>query len=292
MKKYFTILFLLLGSLANAQGVPVKFQEGLISKGGEFGLTISPDSQTALWVESNGKRDTLIIKESKKVNGVWQKPITVSFSSADAKWKDVDPIFSPDGNMVLFQSTRSVQGKPERKGFDIWAVKKTTTGWGEPYHLGNTINTDASESYASIAVNGNIYFMKENENKVGNSDLYVSKLVSGIYQTPENIGLPINTIDHRESNPFISADEKFILYFSSDPSGFGEVDLFISFNKNGSWSSPKNIGKPFNSELAEFCPFYHAKEKKLYFSRQRKTENRMWEDLYVVDFDPKQYETK
>ena len=49
-----------------AQKEPVQFEPGLISNGGVFGLTVSPNSKTALWVVSHGKRDTLQIMESQK----------------------------------------------------------------------------------------------------------------------------------------------------------------------------------------------------------------------------------
>jgi len=289
MKPVLVIVSLCFPFFLFAQKEPIKFEPGKISNGGVFGLTISPDGNTALWVESNGRRDTLIIKESQKINGVWQEPVIASFSTATAAWKDIDPVFSPDGQQVLFQSTRPVPDQPNRTGFDIWAVKRTANGWSAPYHLGNIINTDVSESYASITTSGHIYFMKENENKQGNSDIYVSRLVNGIYQNPENIGAPVNTIDHRESNPFIAADESFLIYFSSDPKGLGEVDLYISFNKNGTWTTPKNLGSPINSSMAEFCPFYHAKEKRLYFARQDRSGTRMKEDLYFISFDPDKF---
>jgi hypothetical protein len=288
MSRFYLIIGLILASFCSALAQPSLFEPELISRGGVFGLTISPDSKTALWVQSNGRRDTLIIMESIRRNGKWSTPAPASFSTASAKWKDIDPMFSPDGKLVLFQSTRPVPGKPQREGFDIWAVQRDKKGWGQPYHLGNTINTDASESYASMATNGNIYFMKENEDKIGTSDIYVAEFRNGMYQVPLNLGLPVNTTE-RESNPFIAPDEDFLLYFSTDSTGFGEVDLYISFRKNGNWTKGKNLGEPINSAFAEFCPFYHKKEKRLYFSRQQKLADRMLENLYYIDLDIEKY---
>lgn len=277
-------------SLVSAQTTPQVFEPGIISTGGEFGLTISPDSKTAFWVRSNGGRDTLIIMQSEKRNGKWQKPVPAVFSTANAEWKDVDPMFSPDGKTVLFQSTRPVPGQPQRKGFDIWQSTKTKTGWSEAKHLGNVINTDSSESFASVSKNGTIYFMKTNEDGKGSSDIYFSRKVNGVYQAVQNIGSPINTTE-RESNPFISSKEDYIIYFSTDPKGYGEVDLYISFKKDGKWTSPKNLGMPINSVDAEFCPFVHEKEKRIYFARQKKIAgtNRYVEDLYWFPFDVNRY---
>ena len=264
-----------------APSEPILFEPNVISDGGVFGFTLSPDGKEAFWVQSKGKRDTLIILQSHLVNGKWQAPKPAPFSAHGGKWKDIDPVFSPDGKTILFQSNRPVESMPARKGFDIWAVKKTPQGWSEAVHLGNVINTDSSESFASMTNNGNIYFMKSNEKGV--SDIYVSKFVKGTYQKPENVGFPVNT-DFRESNPYISPKEDYLIYFSTDSTGFGDVDLYISFRKNGKWSTPANLGQPINSALAEFCPFVHQKQQRLYFARQRKEGDRFVENIYWYPF--------
>ena len=280
-----TILILLLCTRIHAQEQPQIFEPGLISNNGVFGFTLSPDGSEAFWVQSNGGRDSLIIMSSHKVHGEWQSLKPASFSG-NYEWKDIDPVFSPDGNKVLFQSDRPVPGKPDRTGFDIWAVERTKNGWSEPMHLGNVLNSDASESFASITKNGNIYFMKQNPDGTGSSDVYVSRYIADKYHEPENLGHPINT-SFRESNPFISADEDFIIYFSSDTSGFGGVDLFISYKEDDKWSTPKNLGPVINGPVGEFCPFYHQKQKTLYFSRTEQTEGgRRIENIYSIAFVP------
>lgn len=285
---FFCLLMFATG-ITFAQQTPELFQPGIISNGGVFGFTLSPDSRVALWVLSNGKRDTLKIMESRKTKGKWSAPQVASFSTASGAWKDIDPVFSPDGKKALFQSTRNTHRTADRKDFDIWAVEVTSTGWSEPYPLAGEINSEVSESYASITKDGTVYFMKENDNNTGRSDIYFSELKAGKYQKPQNIGMPVNTTE-RESNPFIAADGSYIIYFSSDTTGLGDVDLVISFKNNNKWTAPKNLGAPINSERAEFCPFVHTKEKRLYFARQRKAESgRMEENIYSVNFDVSQY---
>lgn len=288
MNVIFSLAFLLLATFANGQHTPLLFEPKKISNDGVFGLTISPDSKIALWVSSNGKRDSLKIMESRNDNGQWSTPTVASFSSVLGEWKDIDPMFSPDGRKVLFQSNRNTHRSADRKDFDIWIVELTETGWGIPYPIGDAINAETSESYASITKDGTVYFMRDNNNGIGQADIYFSDLKNGVYQTPKNIGLPINT-NERESNPFISPKGDYIIYFSSDKKGLGEVDLYISFKEKNKWSNPKNLGAPINSQLAEFCPYVHTKDGKLYFSRQEKKGDRFIENIYSIDFNIKKY---
>jgi hypothetical protein len=292
MRLNLLLFFLLVSSEILSQQQPQIFEPGLISDGGVFGFTLSKKGNEAFWVKSNGGRDTLIIMTSRKIKGKWQTPKPASFSGRAGQWKDIDPVFSPDDNTILFQSNRPVSSKPDRTGFDIYAVHRTRHGWSEPVHLGNDINTDVSESFASMSIDENIFFMKENPDGKGSSDIYVSRLTKGRYQQPENVGTPVNT-NFRESNPFISAKGDFLIYFSSDSTGIGEVDLFITFKTGNGWSTPKNLGTPVNTEQGEFCPFFHEKEKRLYFCRTvQKNGGRRIEDIYYVSFDPEAYRGK
>ena len=286
---FFVSLLLALNSHARQA---LMLEPGIISTGGEFGFTLSPDARTAFWVKSNGKRDSLVILWSQWQDGKWSVPDMAPFSGKPGIWSDIDPIFSPDGEMVLFQSDRPVPGKPEREGFDIWASRKTKTGWGEAVHLGNVVNGNESESYASITNQGHIYFMKQADGEPGNSEIFVARNVNGQYAAPVNLGPPVNTRAFRESNPFISANEDFLLYFSTDSIGYGAADLYISFNEKGKWSKPVNLGNIINTSEAEFCPFYHAGQKRLYYSRQSKHGDRMKEDIFYINFDPETYRKK
>lgn len=55
----FFIAILFFTHFLTAQVLPAKFQPHLISNGGVFGFTLSPDGKTALWVHSQGKREKL-----------------------------------------------------------------------------------------------------------------------------------------------------------------------------------------------------------------------------------------
>lgn len=283
-----SFILMLITANAFAQAKPEMFQPDLISNNKVFGFTLSPDGKEAFWVHSNGGRDTLVIYTSTLVKGKWQTPQPASFSGNPGVWKDIDPVFSPDGKVLVYQSTRPVDGKPDRTGFDIWAIRKTKDGWSEPYHLGNTINTDESESFASITNAGSIYFTKQVPGGFGLADIYVSTFSNGEYSEPINPGKPLNS-SQRDGNPFVSPKEDYVIYLRND-SASQNAEMFISFRENGKWKEPVKLSDDINSDTNEFCPFYHEKQKKLFFCRtQVLASGRRIENIYSIDFNPYDY---
>lgn len=267
MKRYFYIVtFITISNIAFGQ---VKlFEPTVISDNQSFGLTISPKGKEVFFVKSFGGRDTLQIFHSIKVNGKWQKPILASF--ADTKFKQIDPAFSPDGNSILFNSLSS-----NENSFDIYVTNRTATGWTKPERLSNAINTTSSDFYATITNQKNIYFTRRTKS----NDIYVSYFVANKYQKAVLLDKTINT-DGNESNPYISKNEDFLIFFADYKDGFGDTDLYISFKKQNKWSYPINLGNDINSKIGEFCPSIDYKNKLFLFSRTEVIDGKRIENIY------------
>src|SRR5262245_34971534 len=67
------------------------------------------------------------------------------------------------------------------------------------------------------------------------------------WSTPVNVGAPVNSTAN-DGSAVISKDG-LTLYFSSDRSGLGGEDIFVSKrrNKNSPWQEPVNLGAVVNS---------------------------------------------
>jgi Tol biopolymer transport system component len=271
-----------------AQAQAALFAPGLISDGGVFGLTLSPDGKTAVWVRAYGGRDSLHLFLSSLENGAWSKPQRAPFSTTGSQWKDIDPAFSPDGRMLLFNSTRPLIGSQAKPDFDLWAVQRQGAGWGQPYPLGAVLNSDSTDIYATMTHSGNIYFSSDRAGGQGKLDLYCSVYKNGSYQTPQNLGPILNSSGH-DSNPFISAKEDYLIFWRQDPAGYGASDLYISFKVKGDWTKPLNLGPSINTAGGEFCPFMQPKGKKLYFARNEVVAGKRIENIYSIDFYPKKW---
>jgi hypothetical protein len=87
---------------------------------------------------------------------------------------------------------------------------------------------------------------------LGRADIYRAPRIDGVYREVLNLGPVINT-EHSEYDLVIAPDESFLVFSSTRPGGFGEVDLYISFRTpDGAWSEPKNLGPEVNATGAVF----------------------------------------
>ena len=200
-------------------------------------------------------------------NGSWTEPEVTPFS-------DLFPYnftVAPDDKTLYFTSLRSAEDHEViLKQADVWKVEKTADGWTEPETFGPPVNSiDNFENYPSITADHTLYFMSYRDDGLGKDDIYRLELVDGEYQELENIGAPVNTI-HAEVDPFISADESYLIFCSEKPGGFGGFDLYISFRKpDGTWTEPMNMGESINSAGAEFRPSVSPDQKYFFFTSDR-----------------------
>ncbi|HMI51928.1 MAG TPA: hypothetical protein VK525_10470 [Candidatus Saccharimonadales bacterium] len=230
----------------------------------EFGGALSSDG-TALYFDVTVPPHYLYVMcESHLLNGKWQRPEVLPFSGS---YRDTDPVLTPDGKTLLFASDRP-RGGIESHSFYIWGVDKTEKGWSEPRALEGPVNSAGSQVFASAARNGNLYFTSD-RNK-GQFDIYRSRLVDGKYQPAEDLGPNINGEGIWSLEALIAPDESYLLIgsFGRQPS-FGNSDLFISYNQNGVWSKPKNLGPVINTAAREYSPRITPDGEWLIFTSER-----------------------
>lgn len=259
-----------------------RFAPDTISTHDVFGLTLSSDGQKAYFVKSYGGRDSLHIYQATRSVTGWRKPEKLPIGG---NFKDIDPVVSPDGKRLIFNSTRPKPGRPASTDFDIWLVPLIQGRVGEPTHLGNLVNSDSADFYASMTRTGTLYFTSNRRGGQGQADIWRSIYKNGKYQMPENVGPVINTSEY-ESNPCIAPDETYLIYAGdTNLPGFGDGDLYVSFLKKGKWSKPQNLGPDINTADAEFAPTLSNGGKTLLFSRIKRGKP-LIEDVYIMtDFD-------
>jgi Tol biopolymer transport system component len=183
------------------------------------------------------------------------------------QYRDTDPVLSPDGQTMLFASDRTVNGVDDHH-FYIWSVKKTASGWGTPEFVKGGVNDGFNQVFASMASNGNIYFTSSR--KTGAYDIFRSRLVNGVYQEAEDLGPTFNDPSIFSFEATIAPDESYLLIgsFGRQPS-FGSSDLYISYNQNGAWTKPKNLGPAINTRARDYSPRISGDGKWLIYTSER-----------------------
>jgi outer membrane protein OmpA-like peptidoglycan-associated protein/Tfp pilus assembly protein PilF len=171
--------------------------------------------------------------------------------------------------MSFAKEPEGLKAKAQKLLLDIDFVRKAVLNPVpfNPQNMGMSINTFEAEYWPSITVDGNSLFFTVMTN--GQEDFMVSRKVGGTWQKALPLGPPVNT-SNNEGAQSISANGKFLVFTACNlPQGMGSCDLYFSELVAGKWSSPKNIGRPINSEHWESQPSISANGDALYFCRSK-----------------------
>lgn len=243
----------------------IVFLPGIVSGDSfDFNACFSADGKSYYFTRNENDRTLIYVIRHDGTR--WSSPQLASFT--DTAWSQADPAFAPDGKMY-FISNRPKDANDTLRDFDIWFSTPLPDGeWSAPENF-KAINSDSNEYYMSFTATGNVYFGSSREGSMGQEDIYVSRFENGGYTVPENLGVAINT-DKAEFDPFITHDEKLIIFASSKrDDGFGGADLYYSRFENGAWTKAANLGSHINTATRDFCPYISQDGKFFFFSSNR-----------------------
>lgn len=221
-------------------------------------------------------RDGKIFQSTESSEGSWSKPKMLSFFQES---NNSAPYLFNNGKSMLFTSNRKLPNAMKKKK-NLWIVNKDSLGnWLEPDPLPSPVNIDSlGEYHAAISEKGNVFFVSYNrKGGFGKSDLYKGIPKENGYSV-ENLGKVINT-KNSEADAFIHPSEKYVLFASTNrEDSLGEDDIYISFQQDGVWSTPQNMGAKVNSFAYDYGAWIDSKEEYFYFNSYRRGSS----DLYRV----------
>ena len=263
-----------------------KFAEGVASTGAwDWRVTFVPSGRQMYWARTGtfwpATRERAAIQTAHRAGRSWAAPEVASFSGVHS---DIDPALSPNGRYLVFSSERP---RPDGKAtqMDLWRVERNGNDWGEPVHLGDTVNSAGDELYASVDRSGALYFAS---NRDGEFDIYRSTPVSGGgYAAAEKLPGLVNTAQRWEFNPEISPDGRTVLFVRLDlpdalpDQGYGLGDIYVSRLGADGFDEPVNLGPCVNSKQDEFHPTVMWQRKRLFFARNLGVNS----DFYALPLD-------
>lgn len=179
------------------------------------------------------------ILESKQMENGWSTPRETFFNSS---FDDHGMSFSPDGNTLVFASTRPIENKIIPRTWHIWTCKKTKSIWSNATYLDIPNLSDKLLSHPTLGPDGTIYF-HASELDYSNMKIYQSHLVDGSYEPATEITFPtLNAIGY--CTPYVSSDGNYLLFAAIGES----LKLYYVLNLGkGQWSDPVALPDEINT---------------------------------------------
>jgi len=226
---------------------------------------LSPDGQTLYFTlakhpsNMGGARDPGDIWISKKDSaGNWMNPINPGEPLNSKQYNSIIG-FTNKGN-TIYLSGHYLPGnkKAKTKGISISQFNNKNWTFPEPVDIPYYKNYSDQQS-GCLSYDGNIMLHSiETYGTRGAEDIYVSfRKTDGSWTDVKNLGSIINT-DYQEKTPFLSADNRTLIFSSNGLGGQGSMDLFISKRLDDTWknwSAPVNLGQPINTKGREMYYF-------------------------------------
>jgi len=158
----------------------------------------------------------------------WSEPINLGPQINTEFWES-SPSLSSDKNTLYFSSDRP----GGYGGKDLYVSHRLPNGkWSEALNMGSLVNTTGDELAPFIhADNNTLYFTSDGLPGYGGSDLFVMRRKNAPdghrdeWNTPENLGYPINTIEN-DGSLFIASNGVDAFYSSDRADSRGGLDLY------------------------------------------------------------------
>lgn len=257
------------------------FGEGKISTDAfEFAITFSPEIDEIFFTRRNPGEDNKIYT-MQLIDGKWSNPEPAFFTASEG-W-DFEPHISPKGDKLYFGSTRSLNDTLKPSGLYQWYSKREIKGWSTPIPLEKPFVDKSVVMYLTSTENENLYFTTgEKGDKPEDWVIYKSIREDGHYKSIERMGKEINGSGKWVAHSYIAPDESYMIYDFKSDSGYTESDLYISFNKNGKWTKPHNLGPKINTKQTEMAASVSPDGRYLFFHRGGQYAG----NIYWVEFEP------
>ncbi|MFN8257228.1 MAG: OmpA family protein [Bacteroidales bacterium] len=189
----------------------------------------------------------------------------------NSEYSEYVPVIAPDGKTLYM----FVLDHPDNYGEgDIWfSNSEGELGWSPRKNIGYPLNNEASNFVISVSPDNNTLFLSRRYKTKGKTVVDNGQGFSISKRTKEGWSVPVDVMvnDFKNKNKYgefcMSADQKTMLHAIEGNESIGDQDIYVSFkNNDGSWSTPKNLGKNINTAKAENSPFLASDGVTLFFS--------------------------
>jgi hypothetical protein len=174
----------------------------------------------------------------------WGPPVNLG-PNVNSSYCECVPRISADG-LSLFFSETDVDVSAFRPGgcggTDLWVSTRPSTQdeWGVPVNLEPPVNTGAYETCPWVSDDGLSLLFARGDRQLADIMLTRRKTKADPWETPVNVGPPVNSATVWEGFPCISRDGSTLYFVSYRHGGYGYADLWqapiipiVDFNGSG-----------------------------------------------------------
>ena len=169
----------------------------------------------------------------------WAPPALMPFAG---EHKDYEPALSPDGAVMIFNSQRPMPGgRPVAANKnDLWLSRRTGDGWAAPVYLAAVNRAATEESYATIARDGRVIYVREGAADAHGEDydLHLTRLTGD--GVAASAPFAPGATAAGEGDPWMAPDGSYVIFTRWDRARPWEetVGLVITFDRGGRWTAP------------------------------------------------------
>ena len=245
---------------------PVPFAPGVVSTGLSDGPpTFSLDGRTLYFLRNSPDQRYWTVVQSRYDDGRWRAAEVAPFSG---QYNDADPTFSRDGTTLYLVSNRPADGKAHADT-DIFVSRREGDAWGEFVRV-DAVSSPADEYFPILVDSGTLYFASERDGGKGGTDVWRARRVGDGFGPPENLAA-LNTPGN-EIEAYAAPDESWVILASDGRADTrGKYDLYVSWQCDGAWTEPRNLGDGINGEAKDYAPKLSPDGRYLFFTSNRST---------------------
>lgn len=198
----------------------------------------------------------------------WKK--TNVGAKVNSPYKELEPIVSHDGQWLYVTRANHPTNTGEYNRSDAWVSKLGTDGaWQTIQNLGKPINNKGYNDVISVSPDnntlliGNLYKADGSPNGKGVS---ISHRTATGWELPQKVEIEDFYNKDRYHSFCLAPSKKALLMAVQRDEGYGDLDIYVSFERDGKFTKPLNLGYTINTGGRDGTPFLAADGKTLYFS--------------------------
>ena len=228
-----------------------------------------------------GRRDPTIAKEKFLVGKLFTSKekgtrAATPISALNVRYQSTgNATLSPDGQYIFF--THCTEDKKGHTICRIQSAKRKGRTWEKPQYLPEPINipnftsTHPNIGYDSLRQTLTLFFVSNRPGGSGDMDIWradIKDIATLSFGEVSNLGSTINTID-ADATPFFHTASQTLFFASKWHKGLGGFDLFKSKNTANGWTTPSNLGIPYNSAANDIYLWISPNDSTGYFASNR-----------------------